>query len=292
MGEVDLKSWHASGRLVPVGGRRLHVVDVGEGPPVLLLHGFLHASWTWRRTIAALARTHRVIAPDLPGAGWSDRGGDLGLEALTGAIRDLQDGLGVGPFELAVGNSLGGAVLLRLLLEEPARARRLALVSSLGPRLNVPDLPLAALRASLLEPLFRFTAGNPAFVRRALGLLAYRRVPVCDEVLDGFRPLARPGSHIAACDMARGVKPGTAWLEPRLSGLAVPASILWGAGDRVLPLRYGRTLAGLLRGADLEVWDDCGHCPQEEDPARFEAWLRARLPARLTAEEPEARAAG
>lgn len=292
MGEVELKSWHPAGRLVPVGGRRLHVVDTGgDGPPVLLLHGFLHASWTWRHQLAALARTHRVIAPDLPGAGWSDRGGDLGLDALAGSIRALQDQLGLGPFELAVGNSLGGAVLLRLLLGEPARARRLALVSALGPRLNVPGLPLVALRASLLEPLFRLTAGNPAFVRRALGLVAYRKVPVCEEVLDGFRPLARPGSHAAACDMARGMKPGTAWLEPRLPGLSVPTSILWGGGDRVLPLRYGRTLAGLLPAADLEVWDDCGHCPQEEDPARFEGWLRARLPV-STAEEPSARAAG
>lgn len=271
-------SWHPRGRFVDVDGRRAHVVDAGHGPPVLLLHGFLHSSFTWRTTIDALAPRHRVIAPDLFGCGWSDRGpGDYSLDGLARWVEGVLAALDVGPLHAALGNSLGGALALDLALRAPARLGRLVLVSPLGARLPVPALPFRLLGLPAFEPLFRLTAGNAGFVRRALGLVAYRRRAVDAEVLHGFTPLARPGSLLTATAMAAALGAASASIEARLPGLAAPALLVWGRHDGVLPLAYGQRVAGLLPAARLEVFDDCGHCAHEEDPARFHALVDAFL---------------
>lgn len=271
-------SWHPQGRFVEVEGRRAHVVDVGRGPPVLLLHGFLHSSFTWRATIDALAKRHRVIVPDLLGCGWSDRGaGDYTLEGLSRWIAGVLDALDVGDLHAVLGNSLGGALALDLALREPSRVGRLALVSPLVARLALPSLPFRLLALPAFEPLFRATAGNPAFVRRALSWVAYRRRVVDQDVLHGFGPLERPGSLLAATAMAGALRAASASIEARVASLVTPTLLVWGAHDGVLPLSYGRRVAGLLPAARLEVFDDCAHCAHEEDPARFHALLEAFL---------------
>lgn len=285
-------SWHPRGRFVEVDGRRAHVVDAGQGPTVLLLHGFLHSSFTWRATIEALAPRHRVIALDLLGCGWSDRGaGDYSLEGLTRWTCGALDALGVGDLHAVVGNSLGGALALDLALGAPERVGRVALVSPLGATVPVPGLPFRLLGVPALEPLFRLTAGNAAFARRALSLMAYRRRPVDAEVLHGFAPLERPGSLLAATGMAGALWATSASVEARLGALTHPALLVWGGRDAVLPLAYGRRVASLLPAARLEVFDDCGHCAHEEDPDRFHALLDAFLAPAPVAAEAGARAA-
>lgn len=282
-------SWHPQGRFVAVPGfegRRAHVVDAGQGPPVLLLHGFLHSSYTWRHTIEALATRHRVLALDLLGCGWSDRGaGDYSLAGLTRWVAGALDALEVGDLHAVIGNSLGGALALDLALGAPDRVGQVALVSPLAATLPLPGLPFRLLGLPAFEPLFRVTAGNAAFARRALSLMAYRRRPVDDEVIHGFAPLERPGSLLAATGIAGTLWATSASVEARLGALTRPALVVWGARDGVLPLPYGRRAVGLMPGARLEVFDDCGHCAHEEDPARFHALLEAFLaPARVAAD--------
>jgi 4,5:9,10-diseco-3-hydroxy-5,9,17-trioxoandrosta-1(10),2-diene-4-oate hydrolase len=152
--------------------------------------------------------------------------------------------------------------------------------------LPVPGLPFRLLGLPAFEPLFRLTAGNAAFARRALSLMAYRRRPVDDEVIHGFAPLDRPGSLLAATGMAAALWQTSATVEARLGALTRPALVVWGARDGVLPLPYGRRVAGLIPSARLEVFDDCGHCAHEEDPARFHALLDGFLaPARVAPAE-------
>ncbi len=267
-------SWHPRGRYVEVEGERVHCVDVGDGPPVLLLHGFLHSSFTWRETLRALAPHHRVLAPDLRGFGWSDRrAGDYTSAGLARWLDRVLVALGVRRLAAAIGNSLGGAVLLELALSRPDHAGHLVLVSPLAAPLRVPALPFRLLGWRGLSPLFRLTAGNPAFVRAALRRTAYRGCEVDAEVLSGFAPLARTGSHAAACAVAGSLWRGSLALSRRLSGLQAPTTLVWGERDGVLPLRYGRAVAALLPQARFEVLPGCGHCPQEEQPQRFHALL-------------------
>jgi len=270
--------WHPASRTVSFLGRPTHVVDVGEGPAVLLLHGFLHSSYTWREACTALAREHRVIAPCLPGFGWSGRElGDGSFATYASWLSALLDRLGAPRLGLAVGNSLGGGVLLELALAQPARFGELLLVSPLAAPLRVPALPFRVLGHRAFRPLFRWTAGNRAFVRHALRLRAYRARPVDDELLRGFEPLGRPGSHAAACAVASAVAGATARLAGRLGGLEVPAHVLWGGRDGVLPLGFGRRVAALLPRATFEVWEGSGHCPHEEEPGRFQGLVTERL---------------
>lgn len=271
-------SWHPQGRFVEVEGRRAHVVDAGQGPPILLLHGFLHSSFTWRDTVEALARRHRVIVPDLLGCGWSDRGaGDYSLAGLSRWTAGVLDALGVGDLHAVIGNSLGGTLAVDLALREPSRVGRLALVSPLLATLPVPSLPFRVLGLPVFESLFRATAGNPAFVRRALSWVAYRRRVVDHDVLHGFVPLEREGSLLTATSMAGALHATSAAIEARVPSLVTPTLLVWGARDGVLPLSYGRRVAELIPAASLEVFDDCAHCAHEEDPARFHGLLDAHL---------------
>ncbi len=269
-------SWHPQSKFLDVDGRRVHVVDVGEGPVVLLLHGFLHSSYTWRANIEPLARRHRVLVPDLLGHGWSERGAcDYSLQGFAGQIEALLAALGVEKLAAAVGNSLGGGVALSLALRRPDLIERLVLVSSIGLRMWIPPW-LGHLRSRVFGPLFRATACNQRFVRHALGLLAYRRIPVDDHVLYGFQ-LGRPGSQASAAETTACLWKGTGALSRRLGEVQAPALILWGSQDRIVSSRVGKALATRLQAGQLEVFEDCGHCAQEEDPARFNARLERFL---------------
>lgn len=263
-------SWHPGSKFLTVDGRQAHCVDVGRGPTVLLLHGFLHSSYTWRSTIAALSGRYRVIAPCLFGFGWAGRGpSDYSLEGFTGWVRGILDALGVRRVHATLGNSLGGGIALRLALQEPARVGRLVLVSTLGPTYPVPGLPLRLLNFKAFEPLFRATAGSAPFIRRALSWTAYKRIPVDQAVLAGFAQLRRPGSLTSAVETARQLWPASKWLGRRLEQVRVPTLVVWGRRDSLLPLAYGRRAAARIPGARLEVFQECGHCAHEEHPDRF-----------------------
>jgi pimeloyl-ACP methyl ester carboxylesterase len=273
-------SWHARGSYLDLDGGRAHYVDVGRGPVVLLLHGYLHSSWTWRKTIGALSRRYRVIAPCLPGFGWGERGqSEFTLDGFATFVVRLLDAVGVERLHAAVGNSLGGGILLELALRHPERFQELVLVSPLCAPLRVPGLPLRLLGLRAFKPLFRATAGNPAFVKRALALTAYRGREVDEEILFGFSHLGREGSHRAAIETASQLWRASASLSKRVGDLAAPVTLVWGRHDRLLPLRYGKKVARLIPGARLRVFEGCGHCPQEEAPERFNALLAGQLAA-------------
>jgi len=270
-------AWHPRSRFPQVANTRAHCVDAGSGPPVLLLHGYMHSSWTWRGTVDALAPDHRVLVPDLPGHGWGEaEAGDPSLDGLADWVSRILDRLGVGRLRLAVGHSLGGAALLALALREPQRFEHLLLVAPMAGPFRLPGALVRSLGARALSPLFRATAGNARFIRRALRFTAYKRRRVDEEILHGFTHLRRPEAHRVAVELARSFGDDTRDLAARSPQLQVPASLVWGARDGVLPLRYGRGVERRL-GTPLNVFEDCGHCPHEEHPERFHAFTRRLL---------------
>lgn len=112
-------------RFVDVGGVRLHVAEAGDGPPLVLVHGWPQHWWCWRRMIARLAQTHRVLVPDLRGFGWSDAPpGDYAKATFAADLLALLDAEGLDDVQL-IGHDWGAYACFLLALDHPHRVDRL-----------------------------------------------------------------------------------------------------------------------------------------------------------------------
>ncbi|MGH2957937.1 MAG: alpha/beta fold hydrolase [Solirubrobacterales bacterium] len=127
-------------RFVSAGGLRMHVATAGEGPPLLLLHGWPQHWFMWRRQIGPLAEGHRVICPDLRGFGWTDAPpGGYDPEVLARDVAALLDALGISEPVDAMGHDWGGWTAFVLALRQPQRVRRLLAAGIVHPFVR-PDL--------------------------------------------------------------------------------------------------------------------------------------------------------
>lgn len=255
-------------RRVVAGGLSWHVQVAGAGPVVLLLHGTGAATHSWAGLLPLLARDFTVVAPDLPGHGFTGPRPGLSLPVAAGLVAALIAELGAAP-ALAVGHSAGAAILARLVLERRIAPRALvALAGALTPFRGVAGLvfPVMA-RVLTLNPLiprlFARSAGDPAAVARLIEGTGSRLEPGALALYG--RLLARPGHVAGALDMMAN------WaLEPLfadLPKLGVPLELIAGGRDRAVPLAEQRRVAGAVPGASLTVCPDLGHLLHEEDPA-------------------------
>src|SRR5215207_1865581 len=265
---------------VEIDGLPVRYLAAGEGPPLVLLHGAGDNSLDWRWVMPALAATHRVYAPDLPGSPDSARpAADYSPAFFERFVTAFADILGVERATF-VGNSLGGLIALRLTLSEPARVNALVLIDSAGlgravnpvfTSVKVPGLGEAAI------PLWKTPAGayQRAWARAMLLFARPGRVP--REWLREQRRLAQlPGyleAHLTA--LRAQVSPGgqREVLIDRLPSLKNPTLVVWGARDRVFPKSQAREAVSRLREGSLALIPDCGHMPHVECPDRFLAAL-------------------
>jgi pimeloyl-ACP methyl ester carboxylesterase len=261
---------------VRAGGTRLSYLELGEGPPLVLLHGFPQSPYCWRHQMPELARTHRVIAFDLKGYGASDkpdRGYDLGT--LTEEMREALHNLG---YERAAwaGHDWGGVLLWALALRYPETVERLAII-------NAPLHRLSPLRSSYVIPfsvpglMERLLArGNDRFIRASLPSAAYLPEAFPEEALAEYaRAFALPGVHRASLAWYRALwRSGPQrrwWLRKKVRP---PCLVVWGIHDPALPV-------GLLKGMERHVAGPlevvpvarCGHWVMEEQPERALALL-------------------
>jgi pimeloyl-ACP methyl ester carboxylesterase len=193
-------------RFVDVGDARLHVAEAGDGPPLLLLHGWPQHWWAWRGLIPELARTHRVIAPDLRGWGWSDAPpGDYAKSALAADVLALLNREGIQRASV-MGHDWGGYVGFLLALEHPTRVERLVALDIAPPwrgRLLPKHalLPLlgsyqALLATPGLGPL-TMTSGN-RFVRAVIRGSSGPYARWDDAALDTYASVLRDPARAAA----------------------------------------------------------------------------------------------
>jgi pimeloyl-ACP methyl ester carboxylesterase len=244
----------------PLG--RIHMFDAkgaGRLPTIVVLHGIGSAASQFARLLMAL-RPHvrRVLAPDLPGHGFSDDPREpLSPELLFCTLRDLLDRSSEEPVAL-VGNSLGGALALRYALERPARVCNLALISPAGAQMTTLEWQ------SLLDG-FRVESADDA--RRLLARL-YHRMPIYMPV---FASSLRDSLQRSAVrDVLRAASPNDLPTPERLRELRVPTLLIWGRSERVLPpssLAYFR--AHLPERTLIEEVEGFGHCPHVDDPRRL-----------------------
>jgi pimeloyl-ACP methyl ester carboxylesterase len=255
---------------------------MGEGPPILLIHGITSSSRTWKRVMPRLAEDHTVIAPDLLGHGRSAKPpGDYSLGAYASGIRDLLVALEV-PRSTVVGHSLGGGIAMQFSYQFPERVGRLVLVDSggIGREVN-PILRAAALPGAefVLPVMFSPTLHDGALkVRRLLGKIGLQPNADVEGVSEGFASLTEADSRRAFLDTVRSVidvggQRVSAEDRLYLAG-DVPSLIIWGENDRIIPVEHAHKALEMLPHSRLEIFEDAGHFPFNDHPDRFVNLMR------------------
>ena len=263
-------------RYVEVSGMRLHYLEAGAGPPVLLLHGWPTSSTLWRNVIPAIATRNRVLALDLPGFGRSDKPLDAvyDLPFYTPIIDRFLDAVGVRTTGLVV-HDLGGPVGLLWACHHADRLDRLALLNTVVyPR---PSWATIAFVAACRIPGVRSAMATPWILKTTMRIGVANPDRLGDDVVRGVqepfveraaqRALVKAGAEITP----RGMLEIARWFPT----LRAPVRVIYGARDRVLPdiANTVRRVARDLPQAEVTVFPDCGHFLQEERPDELGALL-------------------
>jgi pimeloyl-ACP methyl ester carboxylesterase len=243
-------------------GGELSYIDAGEGPAVVLLHGFPSSSYLWRREIPMLAGRMRVIAPDLLGYGESDKppGAPLSLAAHAGYIGELLSGLGVGSAAL-VGHDIGGGVAQ--LLATSGLATTLVLVDPVA----FGDWPTAGMRTVQATPRGRETKEMAErIVRLAFEVGMEHRAFLSPAELDIYVApwIADPPALFRAARAMDGR--GLDGVVANLAGHGMPVFVLWGEEDAFNPPSLAERLLEALPGATVALLPGCGHFVTEDAP--------------------------
>jgi pimeloyl-ACP methyl ester carboxylesterase len=256
------------GRFIDVDGARIHYLDEGAGPALLLIHGLggqLH-NFT-HSLLGKLKHDFRVVILDRPGSGYSTRPADASatISAQARTISRFCQALDLGR-PLIVGHSLGGAIALALALNHQEQVAGLAL---LAPATHRPDrvpppFDGIAIASPLLRRLIAWTLATPLSIKnRELALATlFSPEPVAPDfaIRGGGLLSLRPSSFIGASTDLMETHEELAGMPTRYKDLTVPVGILYGAGDRILdPVAHGKGLADKAAGADLELIEGAGH---------------------------------
>lgn len=252
---------------------KLYYEEQGKGPPVLLIHGFGASTFTWRFVVPELAKTHRVIAVDLKGFGQSDKPFDERYSVVDQAelLAQLIEEKDLRNLTL-VGHSFGGGVALLLALEAnqrlDGRITKLVLLDTIAYPQHIPvffrllDVPLVSQIGVRMVP--------PSVQTRVALEIAYFDDSKIDpaEIETYAAPLKTAAGKHAMIHSARQILPeDIAELSERYKTMTLPTLILWCDHDRIVPLEVGLRLRRTLPNSTLRLVQDCGHMPQEEQPA-------------------------
>jgi pimeloyl-ACP methyl ester carboxylesterase len=255
-------------------GVKINYYESGQGPPIILLHGFGACSYSWRFLAPELAAAeHRVFTLDLKGFGLSDKPADgryavsdqAGMVAAFIRSKDLRD-------LVIMGHSMGGAVTLMTYLKvrehDPDRIRKLVLIDSAGYPQKLPwfirlaRIPVISTIGSKLLPA-RFA--STLVLRKSY----YDKDKITEEQIDAYAYYASlPGAREAVLQTARQIMPDDIEaLIAQYKTISVPVLVIWGGGDQVVPLAVGKNFKRDIPNAELVILPKSGHMPTEEEAA-------------------------
>lgn len=268
---------------VTLAGMPVHYRDQGPrdaATTVVLLHGTSASLHTWEGWVAALEDEYRVVSLDLPGFGLTGpfmEHDDYSIDAYTAFMGQVMDALEIDQAVIG-GNSFGGEVAWETALAMPERVSGLILVDAAGYPMQAQSMPLGfriaqipalsglmnrVLPRSVIESSVRNVYGNPDLVT--------------DELVDRYYELTlREGNRAALSKRFARI----AWRDEsgeRLAALQQPTLVIWGGQDRLIPPENGERFARDIPDAELVMFDELGHVPQEEDPQATVAVARVFL---------------
>jgi pimeloyl-ACP methyl ester carboxylesterase len=273
------------GTIIDLDGERLHYVDRGSGPAIVMIHGLAgnlrHFTYA---LVDRLAVDFRVVAVDRPGSGYSTRShktaATLGNQAAV--IARLIETLGL-ERPLVAGHSLGGAVSLALALDHPERVGGLALISALTQvRTEVPAAFRGLdIRAPWLRNVIAHTIATPLSIMKAketvAAVFAPEAVPGDFATLAGGMLSVRPESFYSASSDMIAVHGDMAGLVARYSTLKMPVGVLFGTEDAILDYHiYGEQFVKQVAQAELTLIPGAGHMLTITQPEKTAAWIRVR----------------
>jgi pimeloyl-ACP methyl ester carboxylesterase len=272
--ETNLETVHsAEEQWVSLDGVRVRYLRSGSGPPLVLLHGLLGYSFSWRFALPVFSQWFTVYALDMPGAGLSDRPArpDTGLRANAETVLRFLDRTGVRSCDL-LGSSHGGAVAMMAAGLAPERVRRLVLVAPVNPWSLRGRGRALFLSNRIVAPLFLRLApylgiSHSFFMRRLFG--DERRIH--PGTLEGYSaPFSISGTFEHKLAMLRPWQQDLQELESVLPRIAdVPTLLLWGSKDRAVSVTSAAQLCQRLRNCRLRLFEGVGHVPFEEVPEEF-----------------------
>jgi len=277
--ELDIPA-DMEGRSGPTKVNYMEIGEATERPTVVFVHG-LSGSWqNWLENIPDFARSHRVLAPDLPGFGHSPLPPwRISIESYGRFLHEFCDALAVGDC-VVVGNSMGGFVSAEAARAEPERFEKLVLASAAGvshARMRKAPAETAARMAAGAAPLI-LKVQERGLLRPRLRAATFRglvhapnrlRIELLVELFaNGVR---NPGLLAAVQGLV-----GYDFLD-KLEDVAVPTLIVWGRNDRIVPAQDARGYAERLRNSRTVIFDETGHLPQLERPVRFNRILETFL---------------
>jgi len=264
-----------------VKGQQVHLRDIGprdDPVPIVLLHGTSASLHTWEGWAASLSHDKRVISVDLPGFGLTgpNASGDYTMTSYVRFVLDTMDALKVQRATLA-GNSMGGNIAWEVALAAPQRIDRLILVDAGGYPPTATSIPLGFRLARM--PVVRSMLPN--LLARGMIEASVRNVygdpsRVTAELVDRYQDLTlREGNRRALVQRFEQSDWGVH--SARIATLTLPTLVLWGGRDRLIPPEHARRFAHDIAGSRVVMFDELGHVPQEEDPARTVIPVRAFL---------------
>lgn len=251
-----------SGTFAQLGTTKLHYIDQGQGPAIVLVHGLagsLH-NFTYGLT-SPLAKNYRVICVDRPGCGYSERPGhaDSSLEAQADTLALLLDHLAI-ESAVFVGHSLGGAISLAMAQRHPQKVKALALIA---PLTHLPDEPAPVFKPlDIASPVVRrlvgWTLAVPGTIYRLNASLKVifgpEKAPADFAIRGGGILALKPKTFITASSDLQQVKSSMPSIEEGYAGMTTPVGILFGREDRVLSCKLnGEDMTGRIKGLQLTL---------------------------------------
>jgi len=260
-------------KFLELHGDQVAYRDEGSGEVLLLIHGMAGSSDAWRELIPRLAKSYRVVAPDLLGHGQSTKPrGDYSLGAFAVWLRDLLDELGIARATI-VGHSLGGGVAMQFIYQHPDYCERVILISSggLGPDVGWILRLLSAPGAEFVLPLI---APKPVLkVGNKIGswfTSSGMRAPRASEIWRAYSSFSDRPTRDAFLRTLRSVVDYRGQAVSALNRLHVrselPTLTIWGEDDEIIPVEHGHAAQAARPGSRLEVLPGVGHFAHVEAP--------------------------
>ncbi|TKS59910.1 MAG: alpha/beta hydrolase [Nitrospira sp.] len=247
-------------------------LDVGTGPPVILIHGFGGSMWQWEHQQQALSQHFRVLTLDLPGAGLSDKPEiDYRPDQMLDFCVGFMDAVKI-PQATLVGNSMGAGLAIGMALAHPTRVAKLVLIDGL-PQHVMKKLASPSVRRAMetRAPAWLVSLGNWLFgglmIESVLKEIVHDPALLTPAVIErSNRNRQRPGMIKPIMAVRENLPLWESGFATRIGAVAHPTLVIWGEEDRVFPIAVGEELHHAIKGSRFTRIPNAGHIPQWEQP--------------------------